>query len=135
MLKYKIERVVDVSDWDELVMDTYKKSYSFQQQDGCKSRGVVHITIPEECEDYGELEIPYKINGDDMCVNFKVWLNTSIEDINTKFEEVNGKPESYPGQNDLFWERNFYPAVQMIANDLFEKGLIEAGDYTINIDW
>ena len=35
----------------------------------------------------------------------------------------------------LWWQRNFYPDVQMVANDLFEKGLIEAGDYVIDIDW
>ena len=36
---------------------------------------------------------------------------------------------------DLWWERNFYPNIQMVANDLHSKGLLEAGEYTINIDW
>lgn len=137
MLKYKTERVVEVRDWDRLVEQTYKKPYSFQQQDGCQSRGVVHITIPSEeaYDDEMNDEIPFKINGDEMGVKFQVWLNTTVEEVNAKFEEVNGKPESYTGQNSLFWERNFYPELQTVANDLHDKGLIEAGNYTINIDW
>jgi hypothetical protein len=31
---------------------------------------------------------------------------------------------------NMFWERNFYPNVQMVANDLHKKGLIEAGEYS-----
>lgn len=137
MLKYKTAKVIDVQDWDRLVEETYKKPYSFQQQDGCQPRGVVHLTIPEEWTEDEEMndEIPFKINGNEMGVKFQVWLDTTVEEVNTKFEEVNGKPESYPGQNSLFWERNFYPDLQTVANDLYKKGLVEAGDYTINIDW
>ena len=29
----------------------------------------------------------------------------------------------------------FYPNFQMIANDLHEKGLLPAGEYSIDIDW
>lgn len=64
-----------------------------------------------------------------MGISFKSWLATSEEDINKD------NPESYKGQNHLFWERNFYPALQVVANDLYKKGLIEKGDYVINIDW
>ena len=137
MLKYKTERVVQVRDWDRLVTETYKKPYSFQQQDGCQSRGVVNITIPDKWTNDEEMNdsIPEVINGDEMGVKFQVWLDTTVEEVNAKFEEVNGKPESYPGQNSLFWERNFYPELQTVANDLYNKGLIEAGSYTINIDW
>jgi hypothetical protein len=35
----------------------------------------------------------------------------------------------------MFWDRNFYPNVQMVANDLHKKGLLEAGEYSIRIDW
>lgn len=46
MLKYQNKKVIDCSDWDKFVTDTYKKPYHFQQQDGCQSRGIVNITIP-----------------------------------------------------------------------------------------
>ena len=36
---------------------------------------------------------------------------------------------------DLFWERNFYPNLNTVINDLYKKGLIEKDDYEINIDW
>jgi hypothetical protein len=136
MIKYKTEKVISVQDWDRLVEETYGKPYSFQQQDGCQPRGRVRITIPDE-EAYDDEQndiIPFEINGNEMCVKFQVWLDTTIEDVNAKFEEA-GEPQRYPGQNSLFWKRNFYPELQTVANDLHKKGLIEAGKYTIDIDW
>jgi hypothetical protein len=133
MLKYRIEKVIDCQDWDSLVQKTYGKPYNFQQQDGCQPRGIVRITIPSEyVDDYEEEmndDIPFEINGDEMGVKFEKWLNTTPEDINKK------NPERYKGQNNLFWNRNFYPNLEVVANDLYKKGLVEAGDYTINIDW
>ena len=48
MLKFKTKKVIDCSDWDKLVTNTYNKPYCFQQQDGCQSRGLVNITIPDD---------------------------------------------------------------------------------------
>ena len=130
MLKYNNKKVIDCSDWDDLVQKTYNKPYCFQQQDGCQSRGNITIDISkEEIEDYYDLEIPFKINGNVMGVNFNTWLNTTVEEINEKH------PESYKGQNILWWDRNFYPNLQIIANDMCRKGLIESGEYMIDIDW
>lgn len=127
MLKYTLERVVAVQDWDDLVKTVYGKPYSFQQQDGCKERQTVGITIPDFEYDFENDEIPEVINGCAMGVSFKAWL---ARDPNV----WNGKDEDAQSV-DMFWERNFYPDVSMIANDLHAKGLIEAGDYVIDIDW
>lgn len=133
MLKYKTEKVIQVQDWDKLVRDTYGKPYRFQQQDGCQSRKIVHITIPEEKQWIKNMEeemndsVPYVINGDEMGVKFDVWLKRDP----TEWKGEKGE-ERYL---ELFWGRNFYPNINTVANDLYEKGLIEAGDYTINIDW
>jgi hypothetical protein len=62
-----------------------------------------------------------------MGVSFETWLNTSPEDTKKYFE--------FEYENKLFWERNFYPHVSMIIKDLYKKGLIEKGEYDINIDW
>jgi hypothetical protein len=35
----------------------------------------------------------------------------------------------------MWWERNFYPVIEMVGNDLHRKGLIKAGEYTIDVDW
>ena len=45
------------------------------------------------------------------------------------------KNQQYEWELNLFWIRNFYPNIQTVANDLYKKGLIKKGEYTINIDW
>lgn len=128
MIKIYTEQVIDVSDWDDLVEKTYGRIYSFQQQDGCKPRGKHHLTVPGDPEDMFENDsVPEEINGDEMGVSFKAWLARDPK-------EWNGKPEKRLCL-DIFWGRNFYPDVQMVANDLYAKGLIPAGEYVINIDW
>jgi len=128
-LKYRIVRFVDVSDWDDLVKKSYGRPYSFQQQDGCQSRGIFNLEIPsEDSEDeYMHDSISEVVNGDRMGVKFKVWLARD-----PKQPLIN---QSYSGALNLFWKRNFYPDINTVANDLYNKGLIEAGDYIINIDW
>lgn len=129
MIKYTNKKVIEVSDWDALVEKTYGKPYSFQQQDGCQDRGVVDLTIPSDWADDDSMNdsIPKEINGEKMGVKFQVWLDRD--------------PQEWKGNKgdvlylDLFWSRNFYPDLYTLANDLHAKGLIEAGDYSINIDW
>lgn len=109
---------------------TYNKPYSFQQQDDCKDRGIEYITVPyEDPHDYSRDTIPEVVNGNIMGVSFKAWLE---RDPTTKI------PSEYSFDldfTDMWWERNFYPDVSMIINDLHSKGLLEAGEYGINIDW
>lgn len=133
MLKFKTKQVVSLRDWDGLVESTYGRTYNFQQQDGCKDRGSVHLTIPEggvEDYDYENDSVPEVVNGDEMGVSFAAWLArdpTQKLDTDDDWDRNNGL--------ELFWQRNFYPNIQMVANDLHAKGLIPAGDYTIEIDW
>ena len=129
MINTRTELVIDVSDWDNLVVETYKRPYSFQQQDGCKDRQRVRLTVPEDAWDYDNESIPEVVNGDEMGVSFKAWLERDPDQ-----RIPNPHSFGYDGTN-LWWERNFYPDVQMVANDLYAKGLIEAGDYVIDIDW
>ena len=123
----RTEQVIDVGDWDQLVIDTYGKPYSFQQQDGCKERQRVKITIPDDADDYEDDTVPEEINGGEMGVSFEAWLARDPK-------EWNGDPEDKRFL-DLFWGRNFYPDVQMVANSLYRMELIEGGTYTIDIDW
>lgn len=128
MIKIKNVKMIEVSDWDKLVSDTYGKPYSFQQQDGCQPRGIFHLTIPSEytCDDEMNDEIPEIINGETMGVKFEKWLE---RDPN---EPVAGRTDYGIG---LWWDRNFYPDIHTVANDLHKRGLIEAGEYSIEIDW
>lgn len=128
MIKTQNKQLIDLNDWDELVTNTYGRMYSLQQQDGCKERGTEHITVPSPANDYENDSVPEEINGEDvMGVSFKAWLARDPQ-------EWNGDPEDKDFL-DLFWERNFYPDMQTVANDLHAKGLLPAGEYVIEIDW
>lgn len=134
MIKFTNKKVIEVYDWDKLVQETYGRHYKFQQQDGCQGRGTVELEVSKE--DYSEEDnrqnpdtVPEIVNGNEMQVNFKSWLARDPK------QKLNNPEDQYDWSIDLWWERNFYPDVQMIANDLCRKGLIEEGSYTINIDW
>ena len=117
---------ITVKDFDELVRSTYGRPYSFQQQDGCKGRGLVAISVPEYPEDYENSSVPEIVNHEDMGVSFSAWLARDPEQL---------LPNENEWSTELWWERNFYPNVSMIINDLHSKGLLPAGDYSIDIDW
>lgn len=127
MIRIVTEQVIDVSDWDDLVMTTYGRPYNFQQQDGCKERQRIRITIPDGADDYDNDTVPEEANHDDMGVSFAAWLARDPK------QPLEG--QRYDFQLSIWWDRNFYPSVQMVANDLHEKGLIPEGKYTIDIDW
>ena len=124
-MEIRTEQVIDVQDWDKLVQDTYKRIYSFQQQDDCKERGRASLTVPADPDDFERDSVPEKVNHPTMGVSFKAWLERDPQKKIPNDENFTG----------LWWERNFYPHVSMIANDLHKRGLIEAGEYSINIDW
>lgn len=129
MLKIKTEQVIGVSDWDRLVRNTYGRKYSFQQQDGCMARQRYRLTIPcDEADDFENDDIPEEVNGAERGVSFAEWL---ARDPEQDFKEG----ETRGHQLDLFWHRNFYPDISMVANDLHARGLIPAGTYVIDIDW
>ena len=125
-IKIKQINTITVQDFDELVRSTYGRPYSFQQQDDCKSRGLVSISVPANPEDYENDSVPEIVNHEDMGVSFSAWLARNPEQL------LPGKDK---WNTELWWKRNFYPDVSMIINDLHSKGLLPAGDYSIDIDW
>jgi hypothetical protein len=130
MLKYQNTKIIDSDDLDDLVVQTYGRPYCFQQQEGCQSRGSVSITIPTEWNDDFENDaIPEVVNGEEMGVSFKAWLERDPK------QPLPGRDDQYSSSLKLFWIRNFYPGLQTVCNDLHAKGLIEAGNYEIKIDW
>jgi hypothetical protein len=130
IMKIATKNVISCQNWDELVSETYGRPYSFQQQDDCKDRGVFNMTVPDSAEDYENSTVPEVVNHPEMGVSFKAWL---ARDPNQKLP-VRG--DDYGNDfTPMWWDRNFYPDVQMVANDLHAKGLLEAGEYIIEIDW
>lgn len=128
-MKIKNTKTITVQDWNDCVVETYGRPYNFQQQDGCQQRGVYHLTVPDYAEDFEKDCIPEEVNGDEMGVSFKAWLERDPK----KPLKSEDEQESYC--LEMFWERNFYPAIEMVANDLHKRGILEAGEYTIEIDW
>jgi hypothetical protein len=119
-LKIETVQQITLQDWDDFVTKVYGKPYSFQQQDGCKSRGYDSLWIPDDREDIEQWEdecenvsIPFEVNGEEMGVTFETWLNTSPEDTRKHFDS--------DSENNLFWQRNFYPDLHMIAKDLYSN--------------
>ena len=117
-LKINTIKQIEEHDWSSFVSAVYGRPYDFQQQYGCQDRGVKNFTVPvEDPDDFENTEIPSNSNGEEG-VSFKAWLEADPED-----------------DNGFFWTRNFYPEFDMVCNDLYEKGLLEAGSYQIRIDW
>lgn len=131
-LKIQITQMIQVSDWDYFVMEVYGRPYSLQQQGGCRNRSTVYITaspeVPEEYNSYTDRDIPEELNSSEMGVTFKRWLARDPKKPLSKEEPLNW-------QLQMWWERNFYPDVDVVANDLCKRGLLPPGKYTIEINW
>ena len=127
MIKYDKKKVISSDDWDKLVEQVYSKPYHLQQQDGCMERQRIPITVPATDEDFTNDHVPEVVNGEEMGVKFSAWLNRDPEQ---KMEN-----QTYDYELILFWDRNFYPSLDSVINDLYKKGLLEQGEYEIDIDW
>ena len=129
IVRTRTEQVIDVGDWDNLVETTYGRQYNFQQQDGCKERQRVYLTVPTDGYDYENDSVPEVVNGDEMGVSFEAWLARDPK------QPLSGEDRNDAWLIGMFWDRNFYPAIEVLANDLHARGLLDAGEYTIDIDW
>lgn len=123
MSVFKNKLIISVQDWDNLVSTHYGKVYSFQQQDDCRPRGL--YWVGKWGEPFKNDTVPVEVNGVEMGVSLEAWTN---KDYNDHF--FNGGYEE-----NLFWERNFYPSEQEIIEDLFDKGLIPQKEFGIEVDW
>lgn len=135
MIKTKRIEQISVQDWDALVMETYGREYNFQQQDDCKFRGTFKFVVPiVSPEDYENDSVPEVVNHADMGVSFAAWLardpKQPLDGNGVDVEETSDQ-----WSIDLWWDRNFYPHVDMVIDDLHKRGLLPVGQYSIKIDW
>jgi hypothetical protein len=125
-MKIETVKMIRSSEWDKLVRKTYGRPYCFQQQDGCKHPNIaLPFKVPssaDEC-DFENDSIPEDFDTDEMGVSFSAWLQ---KDINL--------PKAEKWEREIWWERNFYPDFQMVANDLYKKGLLPKGEYYMYIE-
>ncbi len=123
----KTKQVIEVSEWNSLVVKTYGRPYNLQQQDGCMGEGAVRITGPSEPNDYDRTSVPEEVNAEEMGVSFAAW---QARDPKQKLSNPDDQ-EDYC--LELWWHRNFYPDLQMVANDLHSRGLLDSGEHAILI--
>lgn len=116
------------TDLNKLVTETFKKPYNFQQQDNCRAKQTISITVPiKSPTDFSNKKIPYDLNSEKKGIAFENWLKNSPKKTKPKFD--------YSWENSLFWLRNFYPHLDMVLNNLHEKKLIDSGTYNLIITW
>lgn len=127
-MKIETDKVIHVSEWDSFITKTYGRPYDFQQQNGCRNRKLFRLNVPDlNAWDHEDDSIPEDVDTEEMGVSFAAWLARDP-----------AKPllnQKYDYELELWWKRNFYPNISMIANDLHKKGLLEAGKYLIDISW
>ena len=111
--------MIECSDFDALVKKVYGRPYCFQQQGGCLDRGVYYFDITEE-DDFIDYE-------DEDEVTLEKWL---ARDPKEKLNE-----QQSDASLEMWWHREFYPDLDILAYDLYKKGHLEVGEYAINVDW
>lgn len=135
MPMHKVNMIYEI-DFSKIVSKIYGRPYTFQQQDDGrdKDQGTVFIfTVPvkpEMLNDYENNSIPEEVNGDEMGVSFESWLKRDPKQ-HLKDDEDGHKEYAI----NLFWDRNFYPSVYMIIDDLHKKGILSEGKYIMYINW
>lgn len=124
---------IPLDEWDKVVSETYGRPYSFQQQNGCVGRGTHNFNVPDEAYDeHMNDSVPEVVNHETRGVKFAVWkARDPKQPLGADAYDV--RKEDWAIK--LWWHRNFYPDFQTVANDLHAKGLLDAGEHTIIIDW
>lgn len=113
LIEYKTVKQIIYSDFNDLVMSTYKRPYNLQQHDYLGQNEVFNITVYSK-DDY------------------------SLEDVEKMREEVEDWAKS-KAPEDFFEEIDFirknYPDLDSILLDLSIKGFISPGEYEILVWW
>ena len=97
-------KTIDCCELDATVVETYGRPYCFQQQDGCKSRGIEVVYVPSDGYDFENNAVPEVVNGPERGVSFRAWLERDPA------QPLFDRDESYC--LELWWQRNFYPSVE-----------------------
>lgn len=130
--KIKNKKVFDIAEWNELIIQTYGRPYDFGEQEGGRDRGVFELTVPSTYDDDYENDKVSEEDGadedpDERGVSFKAWLERDPT------QKVSGRTRKF--ELEMWWHRQFYPSINTVAFDLYQKGILEPGDYLISINW
>lgn len=124
MLITKTVKLIHVSEWNRYVRETYNRPYDLSEQEG-RDRGIIEFVVPlPSAEDYSRTSLAKDEEG----VSFATWLNRNTKE---PFEPN----EDDPYYIVRYFNCRFYPSLEMVIYDLYIIGLLEPGNYVINIDW
>jgi len=138
-LDYEKKFFVTLQEWDRFVTEVYGKPYRLQQQDGCKERGTKNFEV--RAEDVGKEPDPDCFSVErDYCFEIKSLDSSEEMGVGLDAWLARDPKEPLPDQKraselELWWARNFYPTLEDIVTDLIARGLLDLGEYVINIDW
>lgn len=117
---------IEYTDWNNFIQSVYNKPYDLLQQVDSEST-IITMSVPGNVDNTKiNKDIPENIDENELrCVELETWLNKDPQEENPNFK--------YKSHQTHWWKRYFYPDIQAIANDLYEKGLLEEGNYTIYV--
>lgn len=124
MIKTLDLKIIDASDWSQLVKETYNLPYNLRWQDDGIEGGIIILKVPTKGYDYDSTPENIDFN-EGRGISFKSWLTHNPKEWEPDFSEIPFL--------ERFGKYNFYPHLEILANDLYQKGLLPAGDYGINV--
>lgn len=128
-MKVQIKKFVPVHVWNEFVREVYGRSYKLESQEHYCNEIVSFLTIPTSYDSDDDMNDSIKeiVQGLEKGVKFKTWLSRDpLQPLLTRrYDEW---------ELETFWEENFYPDLQTLANDLYKKNKLDSGEYIIYFD-
>lgn len=121
MIKSKIKHVISSAAWNKQVSKIYGRPYSIEDQ--FEFNRVLGFKVPNRSFDFANETVEENEDTKETGVNFKSWIARDPD------QKIGSDPCAFV--TTLWWYRAFYPDIEVLANDLFKKGLLERGEYVI----
>lgn len=107
-------------EFSDLVRKIYGRPYQFQQQGDMMGQDTIY-----------RFSVPATPLGDHwQAVPFQQWL-----DADPPTPATDGGFDRDRFSEELRWDREFYPEVEDVINDLHRRGLIDEGEYAMHVWW
>ena len=110
--------VLHESEFSDLVRQTFERPYSLQQQGDMHSQeSFVRFDVPADREEEEHWQ----------AVSMEEWLAATPPDPEDRSMEA--------FTDRLRWDREFYPQLDSVANELHARGQLDAGTYVLHVWW
>lgn len=114
--------VIGESDFSRYVSEHYGRPYNLQQQgDMLGQESAVKLTVPDpEDGEWEGMTMPTLVQ----------W-----QEATPPGDHPEGGYDPNVSRENMRWEREYYPQLEAVANDLHAKGLLDAGEYILFVSW